>query len=95
MARAPASTSTLAAAPSRRHPFDTRSGEIPLSHTVQIQTEVRDPAAVHAACRRLGLPEPANGTAQLYGGRVSGLPTIDRWGAGVAPRPRTAGDAPA
>ena len=44
-----------------------------MSHIVQIQTEVRDPAAVHAACRRLGLPEPANGTAQLYGGQVSGL----------------------
>jgi hypothetical protein len=43
-----------------------------LSHTVQIQTEVRDPAAVQAACRRLGLPAPANGTAQLYGGQVSG-----------------------
>jgi hypothetical protein len=44
-----------------------------LSHIVQIQTEVRDPAAVHAACRRLGLLEPANGTARLYGGQVSGL----------------------
>ena len=44
-----------------------------MSHIVQVRTEVRDPAAVHAACRRLGLPEPANGTAQLYGGQVSGL----------------------
>ena len=44
-----------------------------MSHVVQIQTEVRDPAAVHAACRRLALPEPAMGTAQLYGGQVSGL----------------------
>ena len=44
-----------------------------MSHVVQIQTEVRDPAAVHAACRRLGLPEPANGAAQLYGGQATGL----------------------
>ena len=44
-----------------------------MSHLVTIKTEVRDPAAVHAACRRLGLPEPANGSAQLYGGQVSGL----------------------
>ena len=40
---------------------------------MSLTTAVRDPAAVHAACRRLGLPEPANGTAQLYGGQVSGL----------------------
>ena len=44
-----------------------------MSHIVTIKTEVRDGAAVAAACRRLGLPEPANGTAQLYGGQVSGL----------------------
>ena len=44
-----------------------------MSHIVTIKTEVRDGAAVAAACRRLGLPEPANGSAQLYGGQVSGL----------------------
>ena len=44
-----------------------------MSHIVTIKTEVRDHAAVAAACRRLTLPEPAHGTAQLYGGRVSGL----------------------
>jgi hypothetical protein len=44
-----------------------------LSHTVQIQTEVRDPTAVAAACRRLGLPEPVHGTAQLFSGEATGL----------------------
>ena len=44
-----------------------------MSHIVTIKTEVRDPAAVHAACRRLGLPEPAVGTAQLYSGQATGL----------------------
>ena len=44
-----------------------------MSHIVQVQTEVRDPAAVHAACRRLGQSEPAMGTAQLYSGQAEGL----------------------
>ncbi len=44
-----------------------------MSHIVTIKTEVRDPAAVAAACRRLGLPEPAHGTARLFSGEVTGL----------------------
>jgi hypothetical protein len=44
-----------------------------LSHIVTIKTEVRDQSAVAAACRRLALPEPAHGTAQLYSGEVTGL----------------------
>jgi hypothetical protein len=44
-----------------------------MSHIVSIQTRLRDPAAVAAACRRLGLPAPAQGTARLYGGQASGL----------------------
>src|SRR4051812_33315386 len=44
-----------------------------MSHIVQIQTEVRDPQAVAAACRRLGLPEPARGTARLFSGEARGL----------------------
>jgi hypothetical protein len=50
-----------------------RSEEVRLSHILTIKTEVRDPAAVQAACCRLGLPEPAHGTAQLYSGQASGL----------------------
>ena len=44
-----------------------------MSHIVTVATEVRDPVAVAAACRRLGLPEPVRGTARLYAEEVSGL----------------------
>jgi hypothetical protein len=44
-----------------------------LSHIVTIRAEVRDPTAVAAACRRLALPAPAMGTAQLYSGQAEGL----------------------
>jgi hypothetical protein len=44
-----------------------------LSHIVTIKTEVRDHAAVAAACRRLALPEPVQGTAEIYSGKVTGL----------------------
>ena len=44
-----------------------------MSHIVTIKTEVRDQAAVAAACRRLALPEPVHGTAQLFSGQATGL----------------------
>jgi hypothetical protein len=44
-----------------------------MSHVVQIQTRVKDPVALAAACRRLGLTEPVEGTAQLYSGEATGL----------------------
>jgi len=44
-----------------------------LSHIVQIQTQVRDAAAVQAACRRLGLPAPEQGTVKLFSGEATGL----------------------
>ena len=44
-----------------------------MSHIVQIETEVRDPLTVAAACTRLGLPEPANSTARLFDGEATGL----------------------
>ena len=44
-----------------------------MSHIVTIATQVKDPAAAAAACRRLGLAEPAPGTAQLYSGAATGL----------------------
>jgi hypothetical protein len=44
-----------------------------MSHIVSIKTRVTDAAALAAACRRLGLAEPAAGTAQLYSGSASGL----------------------
>jgi hypothetical protein len=40
---------------------------------VSIKTEVRDHAAISAACRRLQLPPPIAGTAQLFSVEVSGL----------------------
>jgi hypothetical protein len=44
-----------------------------MSHIVAIQTRVHDPAAVQAACKRLGLPEAAEGTARLYSDEATGL----------------------
>ena len=44
-----------------------------MSHIVNIKTEVRDPEAVRAACRRLELPAPTLGTFTLYTSEASGL----------------------
>jgi hypothetical protein len=44
-----------------------------VSHIVTVRTEVRDPTAIAAACRRLGLPEPTHGTAELFSGQATGL----------------------
>lgn len=43
-----------------------------MSHIVTIRTQVRDPAALSAACRRLGLAEPTIGTADLYASHAQG-----------------------
>lgn len=44
-----------------------------MSHIVQIATKVKDQAAVAAACQRLNLPAPIEGTAHLYSGEATGL----------------------
>lgn len=44
-----------------------------MSHLVTIQTKVHDTAAVAAACTRLGLSAPVQGTAKLFSGEVTGL----------------------
>ena len=44
-----------------------------MSHIVDIQTEVRDAAAVGAASQRLKLPQPVQGSHRLFGGQVAGL----------------------
>ena len=44
-----------------------------MSHIVSIKTEIRDPTALAAACRRLGLSEPVQGTARLFASEVEGL----------------------
>ena len=37
-----------------------------MSHIVSIKTKLTDAAALSAACRRLGLAEPIQGTATLF-----------------------------
>ncbi len=44
-----------------------------MSHVVTIQSKVHDPAAVAAACQRLKLPAPVEGTAELFSGTATGL----------------------
>ena len=44
-----------------------------MSHIVSIQTQVRDPDALAAACRRLSLAEPKQETVPLFSGQVTGL----------------------
>lgn len=44
-----------------------------MSHIVEIRTELRDPAAVQAACQRLQLPPPIEGTFPLFTESVTGL----------------------
>ena len=44
-----------------------------MSHIVQIQTEVRDAAAIQSACRRLGLAALEEGTFKLFTGEATGL----------------------
>ena len=43
-----------------------------MSHIVEIVTEVRDPAAIRAACQRLTLPPPVHGTNRLFSGEAIG-----------------------
>jgi len=44
-----------------------------VSHIVQIQTEVRDVAAIQMACQRLGLAAAGQSTVQLFSGTATGL----------------------
>ena len=44
-----------------------------MSHTVELKTEVRDPAGVSAACHRLGLAAPVHRTVKLYSDEATGL----------------------
>jgi len=47
-----------------------------LSHVVTIKCEIRDPAAVRAACQRLGLPQPVQGTHRLFTNSATGLAVV-------------------
>ena len=44
-----------------------------MSHVVEVQTQVKDAAAVRAACQRLKLEQPSHGTAKLFSGEATGL----------------------
>ena len=44
-----------------------------MSHIVSLNVEVRDAVAVRAACQRLKLPQPVQGTTKLFSGEVTGL----------------------
>ena len=44
-----------------------------MSHIVRIQTQLKDAAAVRAACQRLNLPAPVQGKVKLFSGEVEGL----------------------
>jgi hypothetical protein len=43
-----------------------------MSHVVSIRTQVRDISALAAACRRLGLSQPVQGTATLFASEATG-----------------------
>ena len=44
-----------------------------MSHIVEIKTEVRDEAAVKAACVRLKIPTPEHKTVRLFNATATGL----------------------
>ena len=44
-----------------------------MSHVVEIKTEIRDEAAVKAACTRLQLPTPESKTVRLFSATATGL----------------------
>ncbi len=51
-----------------------------MSHLVTVKTEVRDAAAVQAACQRLRLPPPVQGTHKLFTSTVTGLAVqLPKW----------------
>ena len=44
-----------------------------MSHVVSIKTHVKDVVAIAAACHRLGLAAPVQGTAKLFSGTATGV----------------------
>jgi hypothetical protein len=44
-----------------------------MSHIVSIKTRVTDPTSLAAACRRLGMEQPVQGTARLFTSQATGL----------------------
>ena len=51
-----------------------------MSHIVVVKTEIRDAAAVRAACQRLGLLPPVQGTHRLFTSQATGLAVaLPKW----------------
>lgn len=51
-----------------------------MSHVVSIKTEIRDAGAVRAACQRLRLPPPVDGTHRLFNSQATGLAVqLPKW----------------
>ena len=44
-----------------------------MSHIVRIESRVHDPVTVAAACQRMNLAAPVQGTAHLFSGEATGL----------------------
>ena len=44
-----------------------------MSHVVTLRSQIKDAAAVRAACQRLGLPEPVQGKTNSSAAEVEGL----------------------
>ena len=44
-----------------------------MSHIVEVTAEVRDPAAIEAAGRRLGLTKPVHQATRLFSGEATGI----------------------
>ena len=44
-----------------------------MSHIVTVKSKVQDVGAISAACARLSLPAPTQGTAKLFSGECTGL----------------------
>jgi len=61
-----------------------------MSHIVEIKTEVRDEAAVQAACARLQLPAPEHKTVRLFSATATGLCVqLPGWSYPVVCNPQT------
>ena len=54
-------------------PVTTQQEDLALSHIVEIKTEVKDEAAVKAACVRLQVPTPEHKTVRLFNATATGL----------------------
>ncbi len=51
-----------------------------MSHVVTVRSEIRDAGAVQAACQRLRLPAPVQGTHKLFTSHATGLAVqLPKW----------------